>query len=218
MTKVALLVNDVLIRKSLLSLLNSFKGIKVDMDTDCIKQIMNARSVDELDVIIVKTKQIDHQTIQNCSQLKNAMPKAKVIILANEMNGQHISQLIEVGVKGCFSNNVDPEILKEAILTNKDDRFKYDSEVARYIQDAFLNNLESKRSKDKIILTERELQVIKLACDGLNSSEIASELFINVRTVETHRKRIISKTQAKNFIGVILYALKNNILTVEELA
>lgn len=217
MIKVALLAKDTLIRKSLLSLLNSFKGIRVEFDTECINKFIQSKKEEDLDVIIFKIKQVNHITIQNCKQLKSIFPKAKIMILANIIDGQAVSKLIEVGVNGCFSNNEDPMFLKQALLTKNDNRFQYDPHVAKHIQDAFLSNLHTKKSKQKIILTEREVQVIKLACDGLSSSQIATELYINVRTVETHRKRIISKTQTKNFIGVILYALKNNILTVEEL-
>ena len=51
----------------------------------------------------------------------------------------------------------------------------------------------------------------------LTSDEIADQLCINVRTVETHRKRIMEKTNTKNFIGVILYVLRNGLLLVDEI-
>lgn len=218
MIKVALLAKDTLIRKSLISLLNSFNGINVAFDTECINKFIESKKNDELDVIIFKIKQINHTTTQNCNQLKNSFPKAKILILSNIIDNQAVSKLIDIGMHGCFSSKDDPVYLKEALLTTEDDRFQYDSHVAQHIQDAYLSSLTNKKSKQKITITERELQVIRLACDGLNSSEIAIALFINVRTVETHRKRIISKTKTRNFIGVIMYALKNNILTIEELS
>lgn len=217
MIKVALLANDTFIRKSLIFLLNSFNGIKVEFDTECINRFIQSNKEEDVDVIIFKIKQVNHHIIQNCNTLKNRFPEARIMILSNIIDGQAISKLIDIGVNGCFSSKEDPVFLKDALLTSDDDRFQYDSHVAQHIQDAYISNLNKKAEK-KIILTERELQVVRLACDGLNSSEIATALYINVRTVETHRKRIISKTKTKNFIGVILYALKNDILTVEELS
>ena len=58
---------------------------------------------------------------------------------------------------------------------------------------------------------------IRMACKEYSSSEIADKLFINVRTVETHRKRIMEKTDSKNFIGVILFVLRHGLLLIEEL-
>lgn len=66
-----------------------------------------------------------------------------------------------------------------------------------------------------ISITMREMEIIRLACQEHSSSEIAEILSINVRTVETHRKRMIRKTKARNFIGVILYALKHRLLVLE---
>lgn len=65
-------------------------------------------------------------------------------------------------------------------------------------------------------LTKREIEIIKMAGQEFNSGEIAARLDINIRTVETHRKRIMVKTNCKNFIGVILYALKHNYLSLED--
>ena len=70
---------------------------------------------------------------------------------------------------------------------------------------------------NKVFLTERELSIISLAAKEFNSGEIAALLNINIRTVETHRKRIMQKTNSKNFIGVILFTLKNNYIKLGDL-
>ena len=78
--------------------------------------------------------------------------------------------------------------------------------------------LHSLLQPDANFLTDREKQVIQLICKGKSSAEIAEELFIHQRTVETHRQRMITKVGAKNFIGVIVFALKHNLLDVEDLS
>ena len=101
----------------------------------------------------------------------------------------------------CFSSSkygFIPAVLKEAILWQKN--YKIDDHVLSTVQ-----------------ISARELDVIKLACREHSSSEIAEKLFISVRTVETHRKRIMEKTQSKNFIGVVLFILKQGLIAVEEL-
>ena len=61
-------------------------------------------------------------------------------------------------------------------------------------------------------LTSREIDVLKLICEGYNSKEIADELFISINTVETHRKKIIQKFNVKNSIGIVRYAMQNNMI------
>jgi DNA-binding CsgD family transcriptional regulator len=65
-------------------------------------------------------------------------------------------------------------------------------------------------------LTRREVEIIVMAAKEYNSGEIADRLDINVRTVETHRKRIMAKTNSKNFIGVVVFALKNNYININD--
>jgi DNA-binding NarL/FixJ family response regulator len=74
-----------------------------------------------------------------------------------------------------------------------------------------------KYNEPKELFSERELQIIKMICKEYKSKEISDKLFINVRTVETHRKNAMDKCSAKNIIGVILFALKNGMINIDEL-
>ena len=67
------------------------------------------------------------------------------------------------------------------------------------------------------VLTPREVEIIKLAAREMSNVDIGKRLFISDRTVETHRRHIIDKLQAKNFIGVIVNALRKNIISLSDL-
>ncbi|MBC8884038.1 helix-turn-helix transcriptional regulator [Flavobacterium piscinae] len=69
----------------------------------------------------------------------------------------------------------------------------------------------------KVSLTTREIEIILMACKELSSIEIGDKLCISTRTVEKHRKRIMEKTESKNFIGVVLYALKTNAIHLDNI-
>ena len=69
---------------------------------------------------------------------------------------------------------------------------------------------------DVVYISHREKYIIKLAAKELCAKEIAEELHISLRTVEVHKRNLMNKTNSKNFIGVILYALTNRVMTLEE--
>ncbi|WP_435522202.1 response regulator transcription factor [Chryseobacterium indoltheticum] len=71
---------------------------------------------------------------------------------------------------------------------------------------------EKQNSHIKDPLTKREMEILKLICDGLSSKDISEKLFISINTVETHRKRILLKLNVRNSVGVVKYALENNII------
>jgi two-component system response regulator NreC len=79
-----------------------------------------------------------------------------------------------------------------------------------------LRELQSKpKKKDDInLLTKREIEILKLVVEGLSNTEIASKLFLSIKTIETHKFNIMQKLQLKNSIELVKYAIKNNILEI----
>lgn len=71
-------------------------------------------------------------------------------------------------------------------------------------------NFEATQAKDS--LTKRETEILKLICEGLSSKDISLKLFISINTVETHRKKILIKLNVRNSVGIVKYALENNII------
>lgn len=65
---------------------------------------------------------------------------------------------------------------------------------------------------DGISLSEREIEIIKLISDGLTNKEIADRLYLSTHTINTHRKNIMGKLNIKNTAGIVIYAVKENII------
>ncbi len=91
-----------------------------------------------------------------------------------------------------------------------------------YVSKALLKGMQQKNEEirpwkkaDNLQLTKREMEVLDLICREYISSEIADELFISVRTVENHRRSLLSKTGVKNTAGLIIYAMRNQIIEID---
>ncbi|HCT71095.1 MAG TPA: hypothetical protein DF409_08760 [Bacteroidales bacterium] len=72
--------------------------------------------------------------------------------------------------------------------------------------------VKEKAAEDVISFSDREIEVLGLVCKGLSTKEIADKLFISSRTVEKHRANLMTKTDAKNIIEVIIYAVKHKLI------
>ena len=85
-------------------------------------------------------------------------------------------------------------------------------------QKLLINFLQNKKSRynEEPVFTERETEVIKLICKELTNQEIADKLFLSKRTVETHRQRILERIGAKNTVGLVVYAVVNQIYNPHE--
>jgi len=73
-----------------------------------------------------------------------------------------------------------------------------------------------KQSSDPANLTDREVEVLELICKQLTNQQIADQLYISIRTVDAHRRNLLQKTAAKNTAGLVTYAIRHDIVDIDE--
>ncbi len=217
MIRVALADNHRLFRKSISILLHSFGNVQVVFDTDNIEDLTDKLKKIPVDLVIMDCQMQKTDGVACCKSLKQQYPEIRFLILTQSTSKELILNMIDIGMDGFFSKNSEPFQLQRAIDNINSKGFHFDTDLEVLINDALLweKKNANKRLKKSVSITRREMDIIRLACQELSSIEIAENLNINVRTVESHRKRIIAKTKAKNFIGVILYALRHQLVVLE---
>ncbi|AZA55550.1 DNA-binding response regulator [Chryseobacterium sp. G0201] len=136
----------------------------------------------------------------------------KIIVIGNSYDIVDIRKLFNKGIKSYLDKNSRyDEFIKsiQALLLNE-------IYICDHAKDRMINFISSeqaqKRLQIKDPLTRREMEILKLICDGLSSKDICEKLFISINTVETHRKRILLKLNVKNSVGVVKYALENHMI------
>lgn len=96
--------------------------------------------------------------------------------------------------------------------------FYYNEEVMKVIYKDIISGKQTPKSDlDSMQLTTREIEILKLICKQYNAVEIAERLSISPRTAEGHRNNLLLKTQTKNIAGLVVYAIQNNIITLNEI-
>ncbi|MGL6127350.1 response regulator transcription factor [Chryseobacterium artocarpi] len=136
----------------------------------------------------------------------------KIIIIGSCYDIIDIRKLFNKGIKSYLDKNCRyDEFLKSinALLLNE----IYICDHAKERMISFISNEQEKRKLHlRDPLTRREMEILKLICDGYSSKDISEKLFISINTVETHRKKILLKLNVKNTVGVVKYALENHII------
>lgn len=220
MIKVALVDDHQLFRKSLCLLLSTFEGIEVVYDTNDGLAFLKIAEEEPIDVVLLDIQMPILDGYEVCSRLKVINPEIKILIISQLTSKEVIHQIMECGANGFFTKNSAPELLEDAIKSVMEKDYYFDIELASVIREAILWQKKVHYNSDlsiKITLTVREIEIIKMATEAKSSKEIADILCISTRTVEKHRNRMMEKTESKNFIGVILYALKTNAISLSEL-
>lgn len=217
MIKIALVDDHKLFRKSLSLLMNSFNGISVVFDSADGYNFLQYLEETDIDVLLLDIEMPILNGFEVCLKAKLIDPKLKIIILSQLTSKEAVHKVMEIGANGYFTKNSSPEMLEEAINNVMDKDYYFDISLSSIIREALLWNKKrtSTIETDKVSLTSREIEIVQLATREKCSKEIADSLNISTRTVEKHRKHIMEKTQSKNFIGVVLYALKHNLIKLD---
>jgi DNA-binding NarL/FixJ family response regulator len=143
-------------------------------------------------------------------------PGLKILVLSMFADKENYTAMIGAGVMGFVLKTAGKKEFENAIMAVAQGENYFSNELLRNIvlnmeKDNFLH-FSSQTNKPQF--TNRELQVLKGFCNGLTPTEIAAELFLNVKTIEAHRSKLLHKTKSKNTINLVLFAIKNKIVYI----
>lgn len=219
MIKVSVVDDHKLFRESLVMLVDSFDTVEVVFqagDGEEFFQKLTAAETEIPEIILLDIQMPKMNGYEVCEKLQLTYPDIKIIIVSQLTTRESIHKIMELGAHGFFTKNSDPDELEQIIKTIKAQDFYLGNDL-RWALKELVENTETTEEIAQVSLSERELEIIKLAAKEYSSMQIGDELNIQARTVDTHRKRIMTKTSCKNFIGVIVYALKNSFLSLEDI-
>lgn len=147
-------------------------------------------------------------------QIKNEFKNLKIIVLNDGLDIKEIRRLYKSGVHGFLEKKSHNGELLNSIDSVMSGKIYLDVKIRERFFSEYFDNSPCKNSVKMVqgLLTIREKDVMRLICEGYNSKEIAEELFISINTVETHRKKIIQKFNVKNSIGIVRFAMQNNMI------
>lgn len=218
MLQIGLVDDHRLFRKSLALLIDAMDNAEVVLQAGNGKELLEQLESITVDLVLLDIQMPEMDGFETCKQLRKHYPDIKILVISQLTTKESIHKVMELGANGFFSKDAEPERLEKAIRDIWAKDYFFDDDLASVIREAIL--WEKRRPVNllgsPVPITRREMEVIRLACKELSSAEIANRMFIDVRTVETHRKRIMEKTSCKNFIGVVLFALRHGLLLVDE--
>jgi two-component system response regulator NreC len=181
------------------------------------KELVALSAAQNPDVIITDIKMPLMDGIQATRQILSTQPGVKIIALSMFDEEMLIVDMLEAGAKGYLLKNADKREILEAIETVFEDKTYYCHHTSARLTNMIVkSSFNPYRKKEVVSFNERELHIIKLICQQNSSKEISDKLFLSSRTVEGYRTKILEKMNAKNTVGVVVYALKHNLIERSE--
>ena len=206
-----LLVDDhTLFRNGLKMLLDTIPGYNVTGEASNGKEFLELIAKYDYDIIFLDIEMPEINGIEAAKRAIELKPELKIITLSMYGDEEYYDQMVDAGAKGFLLKNTNLQEVKTAIDTVMSGGNYFSQELMQNLLRNYKSIKESKEPEAE--LSEREIEILLLICSGLSNQEIGDRLFISKRTVEKHRANILCKSNCKNTAGLVMYAIKNQMI------
>lgn len=213
MEKIEVIIVDdhMLFSKALKSLIENLKNFSVLAMLSNGKEVMEyfSDSENKIPKIILMDVQMPYVNgIEATKWLTQNQPNIKVLALSMDADEEIILSMLRAGAKGYLLKDIHPSVLEKALLETSENGFYYTNNVAiTLLKEQDINT-------DKIYLKEREQELLKYICTEMTYKQIAEKMFLSPKTIENYRESLFKKLNVKSRIGLVLYAIKEGIVTL----
>ncbi len=203
-TKVFIVDDHYMVIEGIRSLLQNEKDIEWTGHASNAASCLAFLQQQQPDVILMDINLPDKSGIDLCKEVREKYPAVYVIGLSTFNQQSFIQKMMGNGASGYVLKNATQEELMEAIAAV--------SAGKTFLSDEVAQSLRKNNEGEIPVLTRREKEVLELIADGLTNNEIAQKLFISVTTVDTHRKNLLAKFDARNIASLIKAAMQMQLL------
>ena len=137
-------------------------------------------------------------------------PDLRILVLSMFGEEEYVYTMVDRGIFGFILKTSELSDFKKAIQKVADGQHYYSDEIMEIL----VKKVRGLDAEEKLVLSDKETEVLRLLCKGLSNNEIADKLFISVRTVEGYRNKLLQKTNSVNVLNLLLYALRHKLVSV----
>ena len=188
-------------------LLSTFDFVETTAKAENYFELKNQLEKEKFDVILLDIHFGKHDGREIVSEIKKIYPEMKVIALTSHSDSATIKSSVSAGFDGYLLKIDGRDEIEKALKSVMNDQ-KYFSPKTQQVF------FETQTSKKKVELTEREMEILQLIVEEKTTKEIADELHLSEKTIETHRGNLMLKLEARNIAGMVRKAIMLGIVQI----
>jgi DNA-binding NarL/FixJ family response regulator len=203
-----LLVDDhTLVRAGFRSLLESMPDVRIVAEANNGLDALEMVRKYEPTLVLMDIAMPGMNGLQTTEKILNEFPKVRVLLLSMYTNEEYVLEALRIGATGYLLKDAEAAEFEQAIRAVAVGGVYLSPSVSKYVIHRFSRQAESPQSK-AVHLTYRQQEILRLIADGRTTKEIASALGITLKTVETHRSRLMDVLDIHNVAGLVRYAIR----------
>ncbi len=214
--KILLADDHKIVRDGLQSLITKQPGMEVVGEAENGRMTVQLARELRPDVIIMDISMPDLNGIEAARQILAETPDVKIIALSMHSDRRFVTGILGAGASGYLLKDCAFQELAEAIRTVVADRYYLSPGITGVVVKDYVSQVRTTDALSSDVLTAREREVLQLIAEGKSTKEIASELHVSVKTVETHRQNTMQKLNIHNVAGLTRYAIREGLTSLEK--
>lgn len=216
MTFVALIDDHELLRTGLAAIINSFEGYRVVLEANNGKQfIEKVNPKSNPDIVLLDITMPVMDGYETSGWIKANLSSTKVLVLSMLENDTAIIRMLKNGARGYILKDSKPKVFKDALDSIRDTGYFINELVSNKLMH-YINH-EEVFDTDAVVLgslSDNEKIFLKWICTEKTYKEIADEMFLSPRTIDTYRDNLFKKLDVKTRVGLAIFAIKNGIVKI----
>ena len=209
MIRIALVDDHVILRKSLAVLIGLLNDFEIVAEASNGKEFIDHLDKEDLpDIVLMDITMPVMDGVETTKWLKQNNYKTRVIALSMIKNELIIIRMLKNGARGYILKDCEPEELRNALL----DVYYKGYYFNEFVTPKLKSESEEQESLNKQMFNERELEFLRLVCSEKSYKEIAADMGVSPRTVDGYRDALFTKLNLNTRVGLVLYALKNDLV------
>ena len=207
--KILLVDDHVVVRQGIKALLSDEPDLEVVGEADDGRAALQSVSELEPDVVLMDISMPGLNGIEATRQIRQNYPEVKVVVLSMHSNEEYVFQVLRAGASGYVLKQSDSSEVLTAIRAALAGGSFLSPPISRTVIDDYVRRAEARGGDEDLeLLTSREREVLQLLAEGLSNREIAEQLNISIKTVETHRSNMMGKLGVSSKTELVKYALR----------
>ncbi|MBG9375879.1 response regulator transcription factor [Panacibacter sp. DH6] len=215
---VALADDHVLIRNGLAGLINSFPDYQVlfqAVDGQDFIDKMSAATAPDVAILDINMPRKDGYETANW--IRQHYPEVKILALSMYDNENYIIRMLKNGARGYVLKEAEPSELKMALDSLIHKGYHHSELVTGHLINTLNKFDEDPKTKNTLLLSDREIEFLQYVCTELSYKEIADKMYLSPRTIDGYRDSMFDKLNIKTRVGLALYAVKNGLVNLNKM-
>ena len=217
-TKVAVVDDHQLVRTGLVQMVQALPGWVVTIEAANGKDFIDQTNLlSPPDIVLLDIRMPIMDGYETALWIRSHLPETRVLIVSMVSREPAVIRMLRLGIYGFITKDTNTAELHQALKRIQQKQFHVNELVGNRIFHYFSDSTTEQLPDEKNDITDREFIFLRKCCSELTYRQIAKEMHVSPRTIDTYRDHLFEKLQVRTRVGLVLYALRTGLIEVDDL-